>query len=59
MIKISIIVILIGSFYFYINNTFINPYKEKIENEEEKVNYVENFVKEKWESFKKYNPFHS
>ena len=54
-VVIIILVIIVG--YFYINNIFIKPYKDKIDYVEEKVNYVESFVKDKWNSLQKYNPF--
>ena len=55
--KVVIIVIILVSGYFYINNKLIKPYKDKIDYVEEKVNYVEKFVKDKWNSIQKYNPF--
>lgn len=55
--KVVIIILVIAVGYFYINNKFIKPYKDKIDYVEEKVNYVESFVKDKWNSIQKYNPF--
>ena len=52
LIKILIIIIIIFMLYSY-----IKPYKEKIDNIENKVNTVEDYVKNKWSSIKNYNPF--
>ena len=52
---VVVIILVVG--YIYINNKYIKPYKEKLDSVNEKVENVENFVDEKWESLKKYNPF--
>ena len=51
--KVMVVIIAIGASYYY----FVKPYKEKIDYVEEKVDNVESFVKEKWESLKKYTSF--
>lgn len=53
IIKLVILVILLFMGYIYL----IKPYKEKIDNVNQKVNTVESFVNEKWEALQKYNPF--
>lgn len=52
IIKILIIILLLFMLYSY-----IKPYKEKIDNIENKVDTVENYVKDKWSNIKNYNPF--
>ena len=52
LIKLLIILFLLFKVY-----TYIKPYKEKIDNMENKVDTVENYVKDKWNSISKYNPF--
>ncbi len=52
LIKLLIIIILLFKVY-----TYIKPYKEKIDNIENKVDTVENYVKDKWNNISKYNPF--
>ena len=52
LIKLLIIIFLLYKVYMY-----IKPYKEKIDTIDEKVNNVETFVNEKWNSIQKYNPF--
>ena len=48
-------VILFG--YIYINNNYIKPYKEKIDYVNDKVETIESFVDDKWQSIQKFNPF--
>jgi hypothetical protein len=43
--------------YCYIYNTFVKPYKDKVDYVEEKIDSVENFVDEKLDIISKYNPF--
>lgn len=57
ILKVIAILSIIFIVYIKINNKLIKPYKEKIDYVEEKVDNVETFVKEKWESIKKLNPF--
>ena len=57
VIEILAILTIILITYYQINTKLIKPYKDKIDYLEEKINTVENFAKEKWESIKKYNPF--
>lgn len=52
IIKVLIIVIILIKVYL-----IVKPYKEKIDNIENKVDTVENYVKDKWNSIQKYNPF--
>ena len=57
IIEITIIIVIILTVYYKINNTLIKPYKNKVDYIEEKVNTVEKFVKDKWNAIQKYNPF--
>ena len=50
VLKVIIVIVVI-----YIK--YVQPYKEKIDYVDEKVNTVESFVKDKWEMIRKYNPF--
>lgn len=50
-----IIILVIGCSYVY--NNYIKPYKEKIDNFEQKVDTVEDFVTDKWEIIQEFNPF--
>ena len=52
LIILGIIIFLLYKAYM-----FIKPYKEKIDDIDEKVTNVENFVNEKIDSLKKYNIF--
>ncbi len=55
--KVVIIIVILLSSYFYVYKKVIKPYKDKVDYVEEKVDSVESFVKEKWESIKKYTSF--
>lgn len=55
--KVLVVIILLIMGYNYINNNLVKPYKEKIDYVDQKINNVESFVNEKWESLQKYNPF--
>lgn len=57
ILKIIIILAIIFIVYVNINKKLIKPYTEKVDYVEEKVNSVETFVHEKWESLKNINPF--
>ena len=57
VVEFLVVVILLIIAYFYVNNKFIKPYKEKVDYVEEKINSVESFVQDKLEAFQKYNPF--
>lgn len=50
LIKYITIIVLIILTITYINNNYIKPYKEKIDN-------VENFINEKWNIIQNFNPF--
>ena len=52
---LKVIIVLVVIVVVYIK--YVQPYKEKIDYVEEKVNTVESFVKDKWEMIRKYNPF--
>ena len=56
-LSLNIIKILIVIFILFKIYTYIKPYKEKIDNIDTKLNTVENFVKENWNSIQKYNIF--
>ena len=56
-IKFVIIIGLLLFGYIYINNHYIKPYKEKIDYVNDKVETIESFVNDKWQSIQKYNPF--
>ena len=55
--KVVVVIVILLSSYFYVYKKVIKPYKDKIDYVEEKVDGVEKFVKDKWESIKKYTPF--
>ena len=57
IVKFLVIVIVLVVGWWYLYNNYIKPYKEKIDYFEEKVDTVENFVSEKWDTINKYNPF--
>ena len=59
VLKIIIILVIIFTVYTNVNKKLIKPYKEKIDYVEEKVNNVETFVHEKWESLKNIIPFNN
>lgn len=59
VLKITIILVIIFTVYTNVNKKLIKPYKEKIDYVEEKVNNVETFVHEKWESLKNIIPFNN
>lgn len=50
-----VIILIVGCSYVY--NNYIKPYKEKIDNFEQKVDTVEDFVTDKWEIIQDFNPF--
>lgn len=53
---VLVLVLIIGS-YVFMYNTFIKPYREKVDFIEDKIDIVEEFVSDKWDSISKYNPF--
>ena len=55
---VLVLVLIIGS-YVFMYNTFIRPYREKVDFIEEKIDIVEEFVSDKWDTISKYNPFAS
>ena len=57
IIYLLIIIILIILGYSYLNNKIIKPYQNKVDYVNEKVNNVEELIKDKWNSLQKYNPF--
>ena len=44
LIKLVVLIVLVYYGYNYVNDKYINPYKEKIENINEKINKVEGSV---------------
>ena len=56
-IKILFILAIIVFGYIYINNHYIKPYKEKIDYVNDKVETIESFIDDKWQTIQKYNPF--
>lgn len=50
--KIIILIVILLSAYLYINSKVIKPYKEKVDYINDKVNNVQNFVEDKFNSFK-------
>ena len=52
LIKVIAIIVIIIMIYSY-----IKPYKEKIDELDNKVDSVETYVKDKWNSIQKFNPF--
>ena len=52
IVKIVLIVSIFIYGYVYINNTVIKPYKEKVDYINNKIDTVENFVEDKFDSFK-------
>ena len=57
IIKFIITVVIIVIISSYVYNNYIKPYKEKIDNFEQKVDTVEDFVTDKWEIIQDFNPF--
>ena len=55
--KFLLIIMILVIGYCYIYNTFVKPYKDKVDYVEEKIDSVENFVDEKLDIISKYNPF--
>ena len=55
--EILVILTIVLITYYQINNKLIKPYQEKTNQMEDKLEEVENFVKEKWEQLQKYNIF--
>ena len=56
-IKLFVIIGAIVFGYIYINNNYIKPYKEKIDYVSDKVENIQSFVDDKWQSIQKLNPF--
>lgn len=50
----AIILIILYVTYNYINNNYIKPYKEKIDNVNDKVESAENIINDKLTDFSKY-----
>lgn len=50
--KIIILIVILLTAYLYINSKVIKPYKEKVDYINDKVNNVQNFVEDKFNSFK-------
>jgi hypothetical protein len=57
IVEILVIIIVLFLGYIYVNNTYIQPYKEKIDYVNDKVEDIEEFVNSELDIFKKYNPF--
>lgn len=55
--KLLLIIFLIIGGYVYIYSSFIKPYKEKMDMFNEKIDGVEEFIDDKWDTINKYNPF--
>ena len=56
-IKFVVILGVIIFGYIYINNHYIKPYKEKIDYVNDKVENIQSFIDDKWQSIQKLNPF--
>ena len=57
ILKFIIIIGLLLFAYIYVNNHYIKPYKEKIDYVNEKVETIQSFIDNKWQSIQKLNPF--
>ena len=57
VVKFLVIITLLVWGITYVYSNFIKPYKEKIDNFEEKVNTIEDFVSDKWGIIGDFNPF--
>lgn len=57
IIKYAIIIALIVFGYIYVNTHYIKPYKEKIDYVNDKVETIQSFIDDKWQSIQKLNPF--
>ena len=57
--KLVLVLSLIIGSYVFMYNTFIKPYREKVDFIEDKIDVVEEFIGDKWDTISKYNPFAS